>query len=99
MFKCDNTATTTKITPHTSIYLFIIKKQKQTKQKQTTAYALMDHNNERRFTYNGRDKTGLNTQLNLLLFTRWSKITDAQTGSKAAAWKHPNLVKVQDEWT
>ena len=27
------------------------------------------------------------------------KITDAQTGSQAAAWKHHNLVKVQDEWT
>ena len=34
-----------------SIYLFI---KKQTKQKPTTAYAQMDHNNERRFTYNGR---------------------------------------------
>ena len=27
------------------------------------------------------------------------KMTDAQTGSQAAVWKSPNLVKVQDEWT
>ena len=57
------TTTTTKITPHTSIYLFIKKTTQkkhnnkqtiQTKQKPTTAYAEMDHNNGRRSTYNGR---------------------------------------------
>ena len=55
------TTTTTKITPHTSIDLLLKKPTttnkhtyKQTKQKTTTAYAQMDHNNGRRSTYNGR---------------------------------------------